>query len=155
MKLEGKVSITLNTGALNRQAGRILGQYARELDPILDRQFTDEKWNWPRRTLRQNGKWAETTRDIIDTGELQRSKQGPKAGPPPAKPNNYYGWTGKSKPSGVRRWWVWDTPYADAVKNGTGNGHLPRDWVKAALEELPFRPYVIKALSRLRTRKKR
>ena len=129
-----KVTIKLDNAALGKLANKALDAYAKELDPILDRQFTDEKWNWPRTTRRRNGTIAQTTRDIIDTGALRDSKIGPTKG----HGNAYVG---------TRRW-VWDSPYAEAVKNGTGSGHLPRDWVKAALNELPFEAYIARYLKK-------
>ena len=134
MGLEWKVTKKLDNAALGKQVNKALDAYAKALDPVLDKQFTDEKWNWPRRTLRRNGRWAETTRDIVDTGELMRSKIGPIKG----QGNAYIG---------TRRW-IWNSPYAEAVKNGTGTGHVPRDWIKAALKELPFEAFVARFLKR-------
>jgi hypothetical protein len=165
MKLTGKVTRQINTGVLNKQAGKILSDYAAKLDPILDEQFKAKKWEWTDRiTIRRNGALAGNPRDIIDTGELLASKEGPKSGRPLARTTTSYsvdtgmknrGTTTKTRDSGVRRYWIWNSPYADAVKNGTGSGHKPRDWVEAALRELPFKPFVSAALSRLRTRKPR
>ena len=134
MKLDGKFTVKLNNDALGKAANKALDAYAKELDVILDRQFTDEKWNWPRRTLRQNGNWAEKTRDIIDTGALRDSKIGPTKGH-----GNAY--------SGSRKW-IWAIDYAEAVLNGTGSGHVPRNWVKATLTELPFEAYVARFLKK-------
>lgn len=39
----------------------------------LDQAMASSTWAWPRNTLRQNGLLAGYTRDIIDTGALQRS----------------------------------------------------------------------------------
>lgn len=165
MKLEAKRSLKVNTGALNRQTSKILSDYAAKLDPILDEQFNAKKWEWTGRvTVRRNGQLAGSPRDIIDTGELLRSKEGPKRGRPLTETTTSYDvdsgmknrtTTTKSRESGVRRYWIWNSPYAEAVKNGTGSGHLPRDWIEGALRELPFRPFITAALSRLRTRKPR
>ena len=136
MKLKGKIKRKINRAKIGNSANEALDAYARELDVILDRQFRDEKWNWPRRTLRRNGKWAETTRDIIDTGRLLNSKIGPIKG-------------GLGANYALRRW-VWDTPYAQAVLYGTGSGHVPRNWVKASLDELPLKAYVARFLKRIK-----
>ena len=132
MRLKGKIKTKINRVKIGNRAQEALDAYAKELDVILDRQFTDEKWNWPRRTLRRNGKWAETTRDIIDTGALKNSKIGPTKGGFGA---NY-----------ASRKWIWDIHYAQAVLYGTGSGHVPRNWVKASLDELPLRAYVARFL---------
>jgi hypothetical protein len=134
MRLNAKITVVINESALANKANKALDAYAKELDVILDRQFTDEKWNWPRTTRRRNGTIAQTSRDIIDTGALRDSKIGPLKGP-----GNAYG--------GERRW-IWNIHYAEAVKNGTGSGHVPRDWVTAALDELPLRAYIARYLKR-------
>jgi len=134
MNLDGKFKFKLDNEALGKQANKALDAYAKELDVILDRQFTDEKWNWPRTTRRRNGTIAQTTRDIIDTGALRDSKIGPTKGQ-----GNAY--------SGSRKW-IWDIYYAEAVLNGTGTGHVPRNWVKAALQELPFEAYIARFLKK-------
>ena len=134
MNLNANVKIKINNSALKNQANKALDAYAKELDIILDRQFTDENWSWPRRTLRRNGQLAGTFRDIIDTGALQNSKTGPIKG--------------KSGAYNSSRKWIWDIDYAEAVLNGTGSGHVPRNWVKAALNELPFEAYVARFLKK-------
>ena len=139
-KRRGKRKVKINRAKIGNRAQEALDAYAKELDVILDRQFTDEKWNWPRRTLRSNGQWAEKTRDIIDTGRLMNSKIGPTKGGLGA---NY-----------ASRKWIWDTPYAQAVLYATGSGHLPRNWVKASLDELPMRAYVAKWLKQNKGTKK-
>ena len=131
---EWKVTLKLNSNVLKQTAGKALTAYAKELDPILDRQFSDEKWDWwinPRtgqynETQRRNGQRVTSPRDIIDTGTLLQSKMFR------ASPN--------------KRRWIWDTPYAYLVKNGyeTSRGSIVpgRDWIKAALKELPFSDFI-------------
>ena len=138
MRLDGKFKFKINRVKIGNRAEEALDAYAKKLDVILDRQFTDEKWNWPRRTLRRSGIWAETTRDIIDTGALKDSKIGP------SKNKLGYGWSAAS--NFARRYWVWNSPYAQAVLYGTAAGHLPRNWIGAALDELPFKAYIARFL---------
>ncbi len=129
---ELKVTAKLKSNVLNQVAGRALSAYAKELDPVLDRQFTDDKWGWPRVTRRRSGEIAGSPRNVIDSGDLLGSKTFT------ASPN--------------KRRWVWDTPYASLVKNGyitsTGASVPARDWIKAALKELPFPNFIANYLKR-------
>ncbi|MGA0100596.1 MAG: hypothetical protein ACO3HF_01000 [Burkholderiaceae bacterium] len=45
------------------------------LSQALDSAMQSSSWGWPRQTLRKNGSTAGTSRDIIDTGALMRSKK--------------------------------------------------------------------------------
>lgn len=150
MKLEAKVTKNIKVKLITIALQQALDAYAEKLDPILDAQFTDPKWGWTdRQTRRRNGQVVGSPRDIVDTGELLASKQGPKTGKPPASSTrdvagNAINTDGTSD---MRRYWVWDSPYASAVKNGTSST-MPRDWIKAALAELPFKEYVLWELSR-------
>ena len=130
--MKSKITIKIDNSALIKQADRALDAYAKALDPVLDDQFKQDKWNWPRVTRRRSGQVATSPRDIIDSGELLNSKVGPTKG----QGNAYVG---------VRKW-VWTSPYASLVKNGfissTGASFPARDWIKAALTELPFAAFV-------------
>ena len=141
MRLKGKFKTKINRVKIGNRAQEALDAYAKELDEILDRQFTDEKWEWTGRiTRRRNGQDVGSPRDIIDTGRLLNSKTGPTKG-------------GLGANYAMRRW-VWDAPYAQAVLYGTGSGHLPRNWVKASLDELPMRAYIAKWLKQNKGTKK-
>ena len=129
-----KVNVDINMAVINRKAQKALDDYANALDPILDQQFRDEKWKWWTNTptRRRNGTPAGNPRDIIDTGTLLNSKQGP------------------TKKAPNKRLWVWNTPYAKYVKDGfmTTRGNIipGRDWAKEAMRELPFAGFIARAL---------
>ena len=133
-----KTTIKIDNSALKKQANKALDAYAKALDPVLDQQFKDVKWEWWTNapTRRRNGQLAGNPRNIIDTGELLNSKIGPTKG----QGNAYIG---------TRRW-VWNSPYAVYVRDGymtsLGNVVSGRDWIKAAMTELPFEAYVARFL---------
>ena len=136
--MNSKVTIKIDNSALKKQANTALDAYAKALDPVLDKQFTESQWAWPRVTSRRNGEVVGSPRTIVDSGELLNSKIGPTKG----QGNAYVG---------TRRW-VWDSPYASLVKNGfvtsTGASVPARDWIKAAMKELPFSAYVARYLKK-------
>ena len=133
---ELKITVKLDNSALGKQANRALDAYAKALDPVLDSQFSKDKWDWPRVTRRRNGEIATSPRNIIDSGDLLNSKVGPTKG----QGNAYIG----------TRKWVWNSPYASLVKSGyitsTGASVPARDWIKAAMNELPFEAYIARFL---------
>ena len=127
--MNSKVTIKIDNKSLEKQANRAIDAYAKALDPVLDDQFKQHKWNWPRVTRRRSGQTVATSpRNIIDSGELLNSKVGPTKGQ-----GNAYNSTRK---------WVWNSPYASLVKNGfvssTGEIVPARDWIKAALKRTPL-----------------
>ena len=131
-----KVRIQIDTRVITKELSKAMKSYSKELDQNLDRQFSDSKWQWPGLTRRRSGQLAGSPRDIIDTGELLDSKQGP---------TPVYG-------GRIGRRWTWNTPYASMVKNGfvssTGAIYPARDWIMAALRELPFRQGINRRLRR-------
>jgi hypothetical protein len=48
----------------------MVGEFAQE----INFQIKDNKWPWPRETVRQNGSVVGSPRDIVDTGELKNSQ---------------------------------------------------------------------------------
>ena len=131
-----KVRIQIDTQVMTKKLSKAMSSYSKELDQKLDHQFFNSKWEWPRLTRRRNGQIVGSPRNIIDTGELLNSKQGP---------TPVYG--GK-----IGRRWTWNTPYASLVKNGyisrTGEIVPARDWIRAALRELPFGEGIYKRIRR-------
>ena len=134
--MNSKVTIKIDNSALKKQANKALDAYAKALNPVLDKQFTESQWAWPRVTRRRSGEVVGSPRNIVDSGELLNSKVGPTKG----QGNAYIG---------TRRW-VWNSPYASIVKNGfvtsTGASVPARDWIKAAMNELPFAAFVARFL---------
>ena len=137
-----KVKIQVDTQVVTKELSKAMRSYSKELDQKLDHQFFNSTWEWAvdfatgsyRETRRRNGQTVTSPRNIIDTGELLNSKQGP-------------------KPIGggrIGRRWVWTAPYARYVKDGymTTKGNIvpPRDWIRAALRELPFGPSIYQRL---------
>ena len=103
--MKSKVTIKIDNSALGKQANKALDAYAKALDPVLDKQFTESQWTWPRLTRRRSGLTVGSPRNIVDSGELLNSKVGPTKG----HGNAYVG---------TRRW-VWNSPYASLVKTAT------------------------------------
>jgi hypothetical protein len=70
-----------NSGNVSQAAGDAIGSGTSSaaskiktgFSKALDQAMATSIWSWPRNTLRQNGSLAGYTRDIIDTGTLQRS----------------------------------------------------------------------------------
>ena len=131
--MNSKVKVNINTQVIESKLSKAMAAYSKEIDQNLDHQFFDSKWEWPRLTRRRSGRTVGSPRDIIDTGELLNSKQGP---------------TPIGGKIGYR--WTWNTPYASLVKNGyisrTGEIVPARDWIKAALRELPFAEGIFKRI---------
>jgi hypothetical protein len=50
--------------------GEMVGEFAQE----INFQIKDNKWTWPRETVRKNGGVVGSPRDIVDTGELKNSQ---------------------------------------------------------------------------------
>ena len=48
----------------------MVGEFAQE----INFQIEDDKWTWPRETVRKNGTVVGSPRDIVDTGELKNSQ---------------------------------------------------------------------------------
>ena len=48
----------------------MVGEFTQE----INFQIKDDKWPWPRETVRQNGSIVGSPRDIVDTGELKNSQ---------------------------------------------------------------------------------
>ena len=48
----------------------MVGEFTQE----INFQIKDDKWTWPRETVRQNGSIVGSPRDIVDTGELKNSQ---------------------------------------------------------------------------------
>lgn len=46
-----------------------------EAAAIADSEIAAVKWNWPNRTVRQNGEVVDSPRDIIDEGTLRNSQR--------------------------------------------------------------------------------
>jgi len=59
--------------ALSRGIQRGGARIETSLKQALDNAMQSTNWNWPRTTLRKNGSTAGRSRDIIDTGKLQKS----------------------------------------------------------------------------------
>ena len=134
--MNSKITIKIDTQVIESKLSTAIAAYSKEIDQNLDHQFFDSKWEWPRLTRRRSGQLVGSPRNIIDTGELLNSKQGPTP-------------VGGGK---IGRRWFWNTPYASLVKNGyisrTGEVVPARDWILAALRELPFAEGIYKRLKR-------
>ena len=134
--MDSKVRIQIDTQIITKELSKAMRSYTKELDQKLDHQFFESKWEWPRLTRRRSGQLVGSPRNIIDTGELLNSKQGPTP-------------VGGGK---IGRRWFWNTPYASLVKNGyiSSRGEVvpARDWILAALRELPFGENIYKRLKK-------
>ena len=61
--------------ALTRGMQNGMNRIETSLSQALDSAMQSNSWSWPGQTLRRNGSTAGTSRDIIDTGALMRSKR--------------------------------------------------------------------------------
>lgn len=93
------------------------------LGDAFTQEITQNKWEWPNETERENGEVASSPRDIVDLGNLRRSYAPERAteGGDPAHDH------------------VWNTEYAMPVHEGAklanGKGTLPaRPWTEEPLE---------------------
>lgn len=87
------------------------------------RELTDDKWNWPRPTLRKTGITVDSPRDIVDLGGLRTSYV-----PQVIDAREYEH--------------AWTVDYAMAVHEGARVGNTvmpPRPWTEEPLELLPRR----------------
>ena len=109
------------------KAIKALDEYAAKISDEFQDQIESEKWAWTDKTTkRRNGRDAGNPRDIVDTGELRDSQEGP------AVANG-----------GLSQGFKWTAPYAYLSKrrlHGQQGRQVPgRDWVKTgALKALPF-----------------
>lgn len=73
--------VDANSGNVSEAASDAIGsatssaasKFKTGFSKALDQAMEASSWSWPRDTLRQNGSLAGYTRNIIDTGALQRS----------------------------------------------------------------------------------
>jgi hypothetical protein len=88
-----------------------------------DRAMTDDRWDWPNTTHRRNGSVVGSPRDIVDTGDLYRSRSTPVV-------------------KGSQGTITYNCEYADDV-------HALRPWLATALEETDVTKVFAEALRRL------
>lgn len=125
--------VNIDESLLRRKAITALNEYAAKIGDEFQEQIEKKDWYWPNTTKRENGKRAGNPRDIVDTGELRDSQEGPAVA---------YG--------GLSQGFKWSAPYASLVQQGyitsTGRQIFGRDWVKTALQALPFAQFIARRM---------
>lgn len=125
--------VVINKDVLRRKAIKALDEYAAKIGDEFQEQIEATDWVWPNNTRRRNGTRAGKTRDIVDTGELRDSQQGPLIG---------Y--------SRYSRGFKWTAEHASLVRDGyitsTGRQVRGRDWVKTALNAIPFSQFIARRM---------
>ena len=118
---------------LERKAAKALDEYAAKIGDEFQEQIEDRSWYWPNATKRQNGKRAGNPRDIVDTGELRDSQEGPNVGK-----------------GGLSQSFKWTAEHAALVKDGyitkTGRQIRGRDWIKTAMMAIPFAQFIARRM---------
>ena len=66
--------ITINEGLINRLVNNAFAATMGEFAKANDRAIAEPLYSWPRQTVRQSGEIAGSPRNIVDTGELLRSR---------------------------------------------------------------------------------
>jgi hypothetical protein len=126
--------VNINETVLRGKAIKALDEYAAKIGDEFQDQIESEKWAWTNTaTKRSNGRTAGNPRDIVDTGELRDSQQGPAVAD-----------------GGLAQGFKWSAPYASLVQQGyIGRGGIPipkRDWVAGALKALPFAQFIARRM---------
>ena len=125
--------VNIDEAVLRGKAIKALDEYAAKIGDEFQDQIESEKWAWTDRTTkRRNGRDAGNPRDIVDTGELRDSQEGPNVGK-----------------GGLSQGFKWMAPYAYTVQKGYAgnNGVVPgRDWVAGALKALPFAQFIARRM---------
>jgi hypothetical protein len=67
----------IDTGRLNAAIQQALTKTIDAVAQTADQSMTDERWQWDGYTVRRNGQVVGSPRDIVDTGELYRSRTMP------------------------------------------------------------------------------
>lgn len=67
----------IDTGKLNAAIQQALTRTIDAVAQTADQAMTDERWQWDGYTVRRNGQVVGSPRDIVDTGELYRSRTMP------------------------------------------------------------------------------
>ena len=118
---------------LERKAAKALDEYAAKIGDEFQEQIEAADWYWPNKTKRQNGKIAGNPRNIVDTGELRDSQQGPSVGK-----------------GGLSQSFKWTAEHAALVKDGyittTGRQVRGRDWIKTAMMAIPFSQFIARRM---------
>ena len=123
--------VNINDAVLRGKAIKALDEYAAKIGDEFQDQIESEKWAWTDKTTkRRNGRDAVNPRDIVDTGELRDSQEGPTVAN-----------------GGLSQGFRWTAPYAYIVQKGTGQPYYPgRDWVAGALKALPFPQFIARRM---------
>lgn len=123
---------------IRRLPPAILTEYGKVLDQQLKEEIKAVEYSWPRETRRKNKSVVTSPRDIVDLGGFLRSQDRQRINPTSLK-------------------FVWSTPYAALILNGytTNRGAVvpPRNWIKPALDKLPFDDFVRQQWAILSTKK--
>lgn len=122
MKVTARTSVKVNLD-ISAKAAKAAESAARTVFPELNSAFQDaigsKVWEWPRTTIRSNGKEVTTPRNIVDTGILKAS-------------NSF-------SVSGTLGTFKWAVDYATAVHYGANI--YPWGNRKAEKVNLPARPW--------------
>jgi hypothetical protein len=113
----------IDTLYLDRAIESALLQTLNAVAHNADRAMTDDRWDWPNTTHRRNGSVVGSPRDIVDTGDLYRSRSMPVV-------------------KGNQGTIDYNCEYADDV-------HALRPWLATALEETNVKSVFADALRRL------
>ena len=126
--------VNIDEAVLRGRAIKALNEYAAKIGDEFQDQIESEKWAWTDKTTkRRNGRDAGNPRDIVDTGELRDSQEGPAVAD-----------------GGLSQGFKWTAPYAALVQQGyigRGGASIPkRDWVAGALKALPFSQFIARRM---------
>lgn len=113
----------INTAQLDAAIQSALLETLKVVGHNADRAMTDDRWDWPNTTHRRNGSVVGSPRDIVDTGDLYRSRSVPEV-------------------SGRKGTIDYNCDYADEV-------HALRPWLTTALEETDVKKVFADVLRRL------
>ena len=115
-----------NPGIIRQKLAGILREYRPVLAEQLKTEIRTSQFSWPGRTLRKNGQFVSSPRNIVDTGAFLASQRDFQTSPFSLA----YAWGG---PGGV--------DYAGYILRGKNTLYPPRDWISPALRKQPLVPF--------------
>ena len=125
--------VNIDESILRRKAIKALDEYSAKIGDEFQEQIEARSWYWPNTTKRKNGKRAGNPRDIVDTGELRDSQEGPTVAE-----------------GGLAQGFKWTAEHAALVRDGyitsAGRQIFGRNWIKTAMQAIPFAQFIARRM---------